>query len=119
MKTENLVNLIRTAQSLSADWEVFNQTSEIEVKQSAFLNWTTKHIIEFDEVDKELPLYGSYLVAYELNKSSAIAFQNKMDKMLNKEDYPYTTWIIENQAINTPYKYIVLVQIGAFLDELI
>lgn len=117
MRTENLVNVIRTAQSMSADWEVFNQTNEIKVRESAFLNWASKHTMEFEDVDKELPLYGSYLVAYEMNESSAIAFQNEMNKMLDKEIYSYVTWLIKNQAKGTAYKYIVIVQVGVFLEE--
>lgn len=102
---------------MSNDWEVFNENVEFPIKGSAFLNWTAKHTIEFNEVDKELTVYGSYIVSYHKVQENAVAYEKEMMKMLDAEDYPYLTWYIKNQAKNTPYKYIVLVQIGAFLEE--
>lgn len=117
MKTENLVNLVRIAESNSADWELFNEVRDITFKESVFLNWCTKHTIEFEENDKDVPLFGSYLISYQKNHSNAVEFHNMMNNLLDKEDYTYVSWYGKNLARNTEYPYWVITQIGCFLEE--
>lgn len=117
MKTENLVNLILEMKTMCEDYELFNCPDKHTVGSNLVMNYASKNSMEFEGEENEIPMYGSYMVLYEKNQENAVEAERHAMLTLNLEEYPYITWILHNKAYNTPYPYIVLIQIGAYLEE--
>lgn len=114
MRTENLSNVINLVRNNFPAWLMVNCNKEKTLSQFMPNRLWKKE-------DKELPLYGTYILAWSSSEDVCKEWQEYIENNLfSQEDIAYTSWIASYENANEDSEvlpYCLIIQVGFFLPE--